>query len=64
MLPPTAFTLAELSGYDSVDAVLAAARARDLAPIMPKFLVTGGEAHFLLPHDADYDSVPTATRRP
>jgi 8-oxo-dGTP pyrophosphatase MutT (NUDIX family) len=56
MLPPTAFTLAELCGYGDVDAILAAARARDLAPIMPKFLVTGGEAHFLLPHDEAYDA--------
>jgi 8-oxo-dGTP pyrophosphatase MutT (NUDIX family) len=54
MLPPTAYTLAELAAFDDVAGVLAAARRRDLSPIMPKFLVTGTEAHFLLPHDAEY----------
>ncbi|KQC38492.1 MULTISPECIES: NUDIX hydrolase [Frankia] len=55
MLPPTAFTLAELSEHDDVASVLAAAHARDLSPIMPKILVSGGEAHLLLPHDEAYD---------
>jgi hypothetical protein len=36
MLPPTQVTLRELGGYDSVGAVLAAAGARDLAPVQPK----------------------------
>ncbi|ABD13629.1 MULTISPECIES: NUDIX hydrolase [Frankia] len=55
MLPPTAFTLAELSEYADVAAVLAAAHARDLSPIMPRILVSGGEARLLLPHDEAYD---------
>lgn len=55
MLPPTAFTLAELCEYDDVASVLAAAHARDLSPIMPKILVSSGEAHLLLPHDEAYD---------
>ncbi|MCM3924736.1 NUDIX hydrolase, partial [Frankia sp. AiPs1] len=55
MLPPTAFTLAELSEHHDVASVLAAAHARDLSPIMPKILVSGGEAHLLLPHDEAYD---------
>jgi 8-oxo-dGTP pyrophosphatase MutT (NUDIX family) len=60
MLPPTAFTLAELCDYDDVAAVLAAAHARDLAPIMPKILVSEGEAHLLLPHDERYPAAPAA----
>jgi hypothetical protein len=55
LLPPTAFTLAELAEYDSVDAVMAAAAIRDLAPVMPKILITDGEAHLLLPHDEAYE---------
>jgi 8-oxo-dGTP pyrophosphatase MutT (NUDIX family) len=55
MLPPTAFTLAELGEYPNVASVLAAAHTRDLSPIMPKILVTGDEAHILLPHDDAYD---------
>ncbi|SNQ50624.1 NUDIX hydrolase [Frankia canadensis] len=55
MLPPTAFTLAELAEYDDVASVMAAAHTRDLSPIIPKILVTGDEAHMLLPHDEAYD---------
>ena len=57
MLPPTVYTLAELSGYDDVASVLAAAHARDLSPVRPRILFTGDEAHILLPHDEDYDQV-------
>jgi hypothetical protein len=51
MLPPTAFTLAELSAYPNVAAVLAAARRRDIAPVLPRIVVSGDEARLLLPHD-------------
>ncbi|MGZ4663969.1 MAG: NUDIX hydrolase [Frankiaceae bacterium] len=51
MLPPTAFTLAELSAYPNVVAVVAAAQRRDIAPVLPRLVVTGDEAHLLLPHD-------------
>lgn len=54
MLPPTAFTLAELCSYEDVASVLAAAHVRDLSPIMPRILVSGDEAQLLLPHDEGY----------
>lgn len=37
MLPPTAVTLRELAGYESVGAALAAAAGRDAAtPVLPR----------------------------
>ncbi|MDQ1697779.1 MAG: hypothetical protein QOJ03_3132, partial [Frankiaceae bacterium] len=55
MLPPTAFTLAELSTYDSVAAVLAAGDARDVHPVLPKIVLGDDEeARLLLPHDEGY----------
>lgn len=55
MLPPTAFTLAELATYDTVADLLAAGTQRDVRPVLPKVVVTGDtEARLLLPHDADY----------
>jgi hypothetical protein len=55
MLPPTAFTLAELSAYDDVAAVLAAGTARDVKPVLPKVVVgDDDEARLLLPHDEGY----------
>jgi 8-oxo-dGTP pyrophosphatase MutT (NUDIX family) len=59
MLPPTALTLAELSAYESVDAVLAAGTERDVRPVLPKVVLGDDEeVRLLLPHDAGY---PTAT---
>jgi len=55
MLPPTAFTLGELSAYETVADVLAAGDARDVHPVLPKIVVTDDdEAHLLLPHDEGY----------
>jgi 8-oxo-dGTP pyrophosphatase MutT (NUDIX family) len=54
MLPPTAFTLAELAEYGTVDEVLAAATSRDIRRVLPKIVVTGDEVSFLLPGDAGY----------
>lgn len=51
MLPPTAFTLAELSAYDTVADVLAAGAARDINPVLPRLVVDGDTARLLLPHD-------------
>jgi 8-oxo-dGTP pyrophosphatase MutT (NUDIX family) len=57
LLPPTAFTLGELSAYDSVAAVLEAGHARDLRPVLPKVVLTGpDEAAVLLPGDPGYDT--------
>jgi 8-oxo-dGTP pyrophosphatase MutT (NUDIX family) len=55
MLPPTAFTLSELSAYDTVEAVLAAGDARDVHPVLPKIVLGDDEeARLLLPHDEGY----------
>ena len=58
MLPPTAFTLAELTAYPNVAAVVAAAQRRDIAPVLPRIVVSGDEARLLLPHD-DAGDVPS-----
>jgi len=52
MLPPTVFTLAELTEYAGIAAVLAAAAERDLAPVLPRLLVDGDTVRFLT-HEAD-----------
>jgi hypothetical protein len=56
MLPPTAFTLNELSAYDDLAAVLAAGDSRDIRPVLPKIVVSDDdEARLLLPHDEGYE---------
>ncbi len=55
LLPPTAFTLAELSAYGDVAAALAAAAARDVRPVLPRVVVSGEEASVLLPGERGYD---------
>ncbi len=56
MLPPTAFTLAELTGYATVADVLSAGTARDIRPVLPRVVLTGAdEAEILLPGDPGYD---------
>ncbi len=64
MLPPTVFTLAELCEYDDVASVLAAAHGRDLSPIIPKIMISGDEAHLLLPHDEAYENAAGAGAAP
>jgi 8-oxo-dGTP pyrophosphatase MutT (NUDIX family) len=55
MLPPTAFTLSELSAYDDVAGVLAAGTDRDVKPVLPKIVLgDDDEARLLLPHDEGY----------
>lgn len=55
MMPPTAFTLMELSAYDTVADVLAAGDARDVKPVLPKIIVgDDDEARILLPHHEGY----------
>jgi 8-oxo-dGTP pyrophosphatase MutT (NUDIX family) len=57
MLPPTAFTLSELSAYSTVDEVLAAGDARDVKTVLPKIVLgDDDEARLLLPHDEGYPS--------
>jgi hypothetical protein len=54
MLPPTVFTLAELSAYDTVADVLAAATARDVKRVLPRIVVDGDDVLLLLPGDPGY----------
>lgn len=54
MLPPTAFTLAELAEFGTVAEVLAAAAARDIQRMLPKVIVTGDDVRLLLPGDEGY----------
>ena len=49
MLPPTAFTLGELTEYATVADVLAAGAARDVKPVLPKLILTGEQIEFVLP---------------
>lgn len=49
MLPPTAFTLSELTEYATVADVLAAAAARDVKPVLPKLILSGDQIEFVLP---------------
>jgi 8-oxo-dGTP pyrophosphatase MutT (NUDIX family) len=56
MLPPTAFTLAELSAYGTVADVLVAGDERDVRPVLPKIVLGDDEeARLLLPHDDGYE---------
>lgn len=59
MLPPTAFTLAEIAAYDGVDAVLAAATGRKIVPVLPRIAVTSGGTRLLLPGHPDYLVAPS-----
>ena len=54
MLPPTVFTLAELAEYADVDAVLAAANARDIRRVLPRVIVAGDDVLLLLPGEPGY----------
>jgi len=49
LMRPTAFALAELTAYDTVEAVLVAAQQRDCAPVLPRFLVEGETLRLALP---------------
>ncbi|MCA1823971.1 MAG: NUDIX hydrolase [Mycobacteriales bacterium] len=54
MLPPTAFTLAELAEFGRVADVLAAADAREVRRVLPKIVVTGEQVELLMPGDVGY----------
>jgi 8-oxo-dGTP pyrophosphatase MutT (NUDIX family) len=57
MLPPTITTLRELAEYDRVEDVLAAAAARDIAPVLPRVVLSGeagDQMELLLPHMEGY----------
>jgi 8-oxo-dGTP pyrophosphatase MutT (NUDIX family) len=58
MLPPTITTLRELAEYTSVTDVLTAAMARDIAPVLPRVVLSGdgNQMELLLPHEEGYAS--------
>jgi 8-oxo-dGTP pyrophosphatase MutT (NUDIX family) len=56
MLPPTAFTLAELAEFGSVAEVLEAATRREIQRVLPKIMVNGDDVRLLLPGDDGYSS--------
>jgi 8-oxo-dGTP pyrophosphatase MutT (NUDIX family) len=51
MLPPTIFTLRELSAYDRTAAAMDAGTARDIQPRLPQVVVDADTAALLLPHE-------------
>jgi 8-oxo-dGTP pyrophosphatase MutT (NUDIX family) len=63
MLPPTLTTLQELSAYDTVDAVLAAASGRRITPILPTMVGSGRAERALLP-DGTEVPMPTPAEPP
>lgn len=55
LMPPTAFTLMEMTAYAGVADVIAAGDARDVQPVLPKIILTDDdEARILLPHHEGY----------
>jgi 8-oxo-dGTP pyrophosphatase MutT (NUDIX family) len=59
MMPPTAFTLLELSAWDHVADLLTAGRERNVRPVLPHILVGDAEeARLLLPGDEGYPAEP------
>jgi 8-oxo-dGTP pyrophosphatase MutT (NUDIX family) len=50
MLPPTAYTLRQLAGYDTIDAAMAAGQSRHLStPVLPRFATDENGPHLLIP---------------
>jgi 8-oxo-dGTP pyrophosphatase MutT (NUDIX family) len=56
--PPTIRNLEDLAPHGSVDAVLAWARRRVIAPILPKLAPIGATIAIVFPWDAEYPSLP------
>jgi 8-oxo-dGTP pyrophosphatase MutT (NUDIX family) len=57
MLPPTIATFVDLASAVSVDAALALADGRSMAPVMPRPILTdGGGAYVVLPGETGYDA--------
>lgn len=60
LVPPTLYTLQELSAYDSVEAVLAAAAERPTRCMFPRAVFEGGSMSLVLPGGPGYASVSGA----
>jgi 8-oxo-dGTP pyrophosphatase MutT (NUDIX family) len=58
---PTIKQLEALGEFGSADEALAAARSREVEPIMPKVAVVEGEPRILLPGDPGYEEATPAT---
>ncbi len=56
MLPPTIITLQELAEYATTSEVLSAAAGRDIAPVLPRIVVSGDQVELLLPHEEGYQT--------
>ncbi len=56
MLLPTAVTLEQLSGYPDVPAVLKAADARQIFPVLPRLVDAGDRVLIALPGESGYDA--------
>ncbi len=59
LLPPTFITLTELCDYATAAEVVAAAAEREVAPVLPRVVLTGDagdEMALLMPHEEGYDS--------
>ena len=52
---PTIKHLEQLAGLASVDQALDEARAREVAPILPRVVTRGGAAHVVLPGEPGYE---------
>jgi hypothetical protein len=58
LAPPTLRTIEELTSYTGLPAMLAASRARTLAPVHPRRLDAATEPTLTLPGDPDYGPGP------
>jgi 8-oxo-dGTP pyrophosphatase MutT (NUDIX family) len=58
MLPPTAVTLHELSGYATSAEALSAANIRTIRPITPEAVIDGDDVRLVLPDDLAVGEVP------
>ena len=56
MLPPTIITLRELAEYATTSEVLSAAAGRDIAPVLPRIVVSGDQVELLFPHEEGYQT--------
>ena len=52
---PTIKHLEQLSGFGSVDELLAYARSRTVQPVQPRVLGSGEQARIVLPGEPGYD---------
>ncbi|MEW6263618.1 MAG: NUDIX hydrolase [Thermodesulfobacteriota bacterium] len=55
LMPPTIKTLEELSSFQTIEEVLAAAANRTILPILPRASITGETIILKLPYDPEYD---------